>query len=332
MPRYLFVGDPHVTPDDLNDAKALAFLIKETLVNHKLEEHIDAVVLAGDLYHTHAIIHAEVQFFWWAFFESLRGKTTDVIVLKGNHDAPGVEGSLATALIAHVEQATVVAWRPVVRDGILFCPYTHGDQLVKWSEEHPECNTLICHQTFDGSVYENGFFAGDGVNPNLIKQKRIISGHIHTPQEFFKVWYPGAPRWRTLGDANVERALWILDFDDKGNLMNKTPVDTGSVCRRILQEQDTPAHPLDVNARPAAKDVLHVEIRGPQAWLDERRPLFEGWARVRGVRTDGKVEVKVRESEGVGVAFEKYTDVFQPRHGTERTVLKQMAKERLRGF
>lgn len=330
MPRYLFIGDPHVTPDDLNDAKALALLIKQTLESRKLEQHVDGIILAGDLYHTHAIIHAEVQFFWWCFFEENR--LHNAIVIKGNHDAPGVEGSLATALIAHVEQATVVAWRPLVKDNILFAPYTNGPQLVKWSEEHPECGTLVCHQTFDGSRYENGFFAGDGVDPNLIKQKGIISGHIHTPQEFFKVWYPGAPRWRTLGDANVERAIWILDFDGAGNLMKREAIDTSSVCRRIIQVQDTPATPFDVNARPAAKDVLHIEIRGPQEWLDERRPLFEGWARVRGVRTDGHAAVKVRESEGVGVAFDKYTDAFAPRYGTERATLKRMAKERLNGF
>lgn len=330
MPRYLFVGDPHVTPDDLKDAKALAFLIKEAMDSRKLEEHIDGIILAGDLYHTHAIIHAEVQFFWWCFFQEHR--LHNAIVLKGNHDAPGVEGSLATALIAHVEQATVVAWRPVVLNNILFAPYTNGPQLVKWSEEHPGCGTLICHQTFDGSRYENGFFAGDGVDPNLIKQKAIISGHIHTPQEFFKVWYPGAPRWRTLGDANVDRAIWVLDFDDNGTLVKRESIDTGSVCRRIIQVEDTPARPFDVSARPEAKDVLHVEIRGPQAWLDERRPLFEGWARVRGIKTDSKVEVRVRESDGVGVAFDKYTDVFVPRHGTERDVLKKMAKDRINGF
>jgi DNA repair exonuclease SbcCD nuclease subunit len=332
MSRYLFVGDPHVTPDDLNDAKALAFLINATLDANVLENHIDGLILAGDLYHTHAIIHAEVQFFWWAFFESLRKRILDVIVLKGNHDAPGVEGSLATALIAHVEQATVVAWRPTVKNNILFCPYTSATQLVKWSEQYPECETLVCHQTFDGSVYENGFFAGDGVDPNLIKQKGIVSGHIHTPQEFGKVWYPGAPRWRTMSDANVDRAIWILDFDDNGTLIKRIPIDTGTHCRRIMTAVDSPATPFDVNARPAAKDVLHVEVRGPQAWLDERRPLFEGWARVRGVRTDGRANVRVRESEGVGVAFDKYTDAFNPRHGTERAELKRMAKERLNVF
>ncbi len=327
MPRYLFVGDPHVTPDDLNDAKALCKLILDTA-----ERERATVILAGDLYHTHAIIHADVQLLWWSFFAECQKRDIEAIALKGNHDAPGVEGSLATSLIAHVEQATMVLWRPLMHNNIVFCPYTTAAKLVEWSAQYAHAGTLICHQTFDGSHYENGFFAGDGVEPNLIKQKRIISGHIHTPQEFFKVWYPGAPRWRTLGDANVDRAIWILEFDDGGNLMKREPIDTGTVCRRIFSVEDTPARPFDTTQRPAAKDLLHVEIRGPQDWLDERRPLFEGWARVRGVRTDGHNAVKVRESEGVGVAFDKYTDAFVPRYGTDRAELKKMVKERLHGF
>jgi DNA repair exonuclease SbcCD nuclease subunit len=327
MSRYLFVGDPHITPNDLDDAEALAGLVIDTAVQAGAD-----IVLLGDLYHTHGVVYATVQLFWWTFFENCKKAGVRVIAIKGNHDADNVVGSRVTSLLTHYYQGECVLYQPHVENGLLFCPYTTGDQLVKWSEEHPECGTLVCHQTFDGSRYENGFFAGDGVDPNLIKQKAIISGHIHTPQEFFKVSYIGAPRWRTLGDANVDRAIWILDFDASGNLMKRTPIDTGTVCRRIIQVEDTPARPFDVNARPAAKDVLHVEIRGSQAWIDERKPLFEGWARVRGVKTDSRVQVKVKESEGVGVAFEKYANVFQPRHGTDRDILKQMVKDRLHGF
>jgi DNA repair exonuclease SbcCD nuclease subunit len=327
MSRYLFVGDPHVTPDDLEDAKTLGNLIIGTAIRERA-----TVVLLGDLYHTHGVIYATVQLFWWMFFEACKKAGVRVVTIKGNHDADNVVGSRVTSLLTHYYQGTCVLYEPYIENALLFCPYTDGAQLVKWSEEHPECGTLVCHQTFDGSRYENGFFAGDGVDPNLIKQRAVISGHIHTPQEFFKVTYIGAPRWRTLGDANVDRAIWILDFDDNGILVKREPIDTGTVCRRIIQVEDTPARPFDLNARPAAKDVLHVEIRGPQAWLDERRPLFEGWARTRGVRTDSRQQVKVRESDGVGVAFEKYADSFVPRHGTERDVLKKMVKERVNGW
>jgi len=323
--RYLFVGDPHAEPHDLADCVALAKFVIQIA-----KEQDATVVLAGDLYHTHAIIHAEVQYFWWSFFETLRKQKIPCIVLKGNHDAPGVDGSRATALIAHVEQCCTVLHEPHLDGVVLFCPYTKRDQLIKWSESYPDAKVLVCDQTFDGSRYENGFFAGDGVDPNLIKQKRIISGHIHTPQELDKVWYPGAPRWRTLSDANTDRAVWLLDFDAAGNLVTKTPFDTGKVCRQIFHFVDTPEAPVSFTPVPGA--VYHVDVTGPAAWIEQRKSVFAGRARIRTIKTDTRAEVKVRESEGVGVAFGKWVDVFQPKHGTERAVLKKLAQERVHGL
>lgn len=326
--RILWIGDPHATPEDLHDARDLISFVLDVVKR----ESPDMVVFAGDLYHTHAMIHAEVQLFWREAFDALR-EFAGVFVLKGNHDAPGDHNSKATALLAHLDQVEAILHAPYVHGKLLFCPYTNGETLTRWSQEHPECTTLFCHQTFDGSQYENGFYAEDGIKLDGIVQDRIISGHIHTPQAFGKVWYPGAPRWRTLSDANVERAIWTLDFDDHGLLVEKRSHDTGGVCRRLYAVVDSQEGigPLDLKTLPHKPgDVYHVEIRGPQAWLDERRPLWEAFgARIRGVRTDNSAKIKVRESDGVEVAFGKWLNGFQPRHGTDKAVLKQMAKERL---
>jgi DNA repair exonuclease SbcCD nuclease subunit len=327
--RLLWIGDPHATPEDLRDARALIGHVEDVA----RRERPDVIVLAGDLYHTHAVIHAEVQLFWREAFEAL-GKLAEVVVIKGNHDAPGDQGSKATALLAHLDQVEAVLYEPRVYGKLLFCPYTDGETLVRWSNEYPECTTLFCHQTFDGSTYENGFYAEDGIKVERLAQERVISGHIHTPQSFFRVWYPGAPRWRTLSDANVERAIWIMDFDQDGALQHKKAFDTGAVCRRIFAVVDTDSNPLDPEQLPRKDgDVYHVEIRGPQAFIDERRPLWDAFgARVRGIRSDGQAKIKVRESDGVAVAFRKWLTVFTPKNGTDKDVLKKMVEERLHGF
>jgi DNA repair exonuclease SbcCD nuclease subunit len=325
MRRYLWVGDPHAEPHDLDDARALTKMVG------KLASSLGAtVVLAGDLYDTHAIIHAEVQYFWWEFLRDLKAAGVPVIIIKGNHDQPGVEGSMATALIAHIEQAACVLYGPRLFGKLLFCPYASGEKLVEWSKQFPECTTLFCHQTFDGSTYDNGFYAGDGVDPNLIAQKRIVSGHIHTPQEFGKVWYPGAPRWRNMNDANVDRALWLLSFDDDDKLVNKVGYDTGQVCRRIYLFEETPTKLLPKHLPFDGKNEVHVLLKGPQAFIDERKPLLDALGvRLRTVRTDARASARVKESEGVGVAFSKYLDAYEPRHGTPKPVLKSMAEERV---
>jgi DNA repair exonuclease SbcCD nuclease subunit len=324
--KLLWVGDPHAEPGDLPDCQALVDLILRV----GKEQRPDVLVLAGDLYHTHAVIHAEVQWFWFQAFEKLREAFPRVIALKGNHDAPGSAVSNATALVAHKYQVDVVAWEPAPLFNCLFVPYASGDQVLEWSKKYEADapGLLFCHQTFNGSVYENGFFAGDGLDPNLIKQKRVISGHIHTPQEFGKIWYPGAPRWRTLSDANVDRAIWVLEIDN-GSLVKSTPIDTGTVCRQIFHFVDAASTPIHV--KPDPRHEYRVDIVGSQAWIEERRPLFESWARVRTVRTDSKVEIQVKESDGVDVAFGKYLDAYKP-VWTSLDVLKKLVKERINGF
>jgi hypothetical protein len=95
----------------------------------------------------------------------------------------------------------------VVLPGILFVPYVHDPaEFVQICQQYPEAKTVVCHQTFAGSYFENGFLTPDGVEPNLLPQEQVISGHVHSPQRIGKVWYPGAPRWRTVSDANTERA------------------------------------------------------------------------------------------------------------------------------
>lgn len=300
---------------------ALGDFVLKTAVDQRAE----ALVLLGDLYHTHGVIDANVQHFWWQFFEAADSAVNETIVIKGNHDAPGEDGAMASALFAHTYQCRTVMHAPLESYGILFCPYTSGEQLEKWANEHPECKTLVCHQTFDGSTYENGFYAGDGVDQEKFPQQHIISGHIHSPQEFGKVWYPGAPRWRTLADANVDRAIWLVEFED-GVPVKKTSFDTSSVCRKIVLLEDVYGEAF--LCKPRSDWDYRIVSRGPAAWLEERRAFFASWARWRGVATDTRVAV-VKESDGIDLAFEKWLTGFQPKHSTHQDVLRQMVKERI---
>lgn len=317
--KLLFVGDPHFEAHDLDDCRALADLIVQVA-----KDNDAAVLFAGDQYHTHAVINAEVQYFWWETFHRLRNH--EVYALVGNHDRPGSSSSKATAMIAHVKQCRVVD-EPLEVNGVLLMPYMadHNEFVRICEEDKQYSKTVICHQTFSGSKYENGFYAEDGINPDLISQN-IISGHIHTPQEFGKVWYPGAPRWRIQTDANTERAIWLLEFD-KGVLINRTPFDTGKVCRKIhhlVDTQEAPATP----PTPDPKDEYRVDLKGEAAWIKEREPLYKGWAKIRVFKTD-RAQIKVKESDGISVAFNKWVEAYKPVNQTPTETLKKLVQERV---
>lgn len=322
MYKVLFVGDIHATPEELDDCDQLRWLVERTA----LAEQVDCVVLLGDSYHTHNIIRSEVMAFYRAWFKDWKKHPWETVALVGNHDYAG-EGRPEHAMLIHEDQVTVVD-APTVRGPLLLMPYySNREKFVEDASFHPG-KVLVCHQTLYGSRYENGFMAEDGVDPADLPQTRVISGHIHTPQSFGKVTYIGAPRWRSLSDANEERAVWLYTFEDDGKLLGKAPVDTGTACRQIHYLVETPDGPL----LPADVDQRHdwrVDVHGPADFIEQRKAILKGMgAKYRTFCTD-RVEKRVRESEGIGSAFRSFLTHYTPRHGTRAEVLAALAKERL---
>ena len=322
--RYLFVGDIHAVPEELTDCQKLRELV-EFIV---FAEQVDVVVLLGDSYHTHNVIRAEVMAFYRQWFKEFKAKfTTKIVALVGNHDYAG-EGHPVHAMMIHEDQIKVVD-KPCQLGGVLFMPYySDREKFVTDANSFPGTKTLVCHQTFFGSRYENGFLAEDGIEVDRIPQDTVLVGHIHTPQSFGKVTYIGAPRWRSLSDANTERAVWIYDIDAAGNVTGKTPFDTGEYCRQIKYVLITPDDLFQDDDMDPRFD-WRVDIRGPSLFVAVQRKL---WSRngnkVRSFITD-KPAALVRESEGIGNAFRRYLKGYVPKGGTSLEVLEEMAKERL---
>jgi calcineurin-like phosphoesterase family protein len=311
----LYVGDPHVVPEELDDCEALMCFVK------KIEDEVrpDSTCILGDLHNNHNVIRAEVLAFWrrWA-----RGRR----LIVGNHDYAG-EGLSIHALMAYEDIATVVD-RPTMDRGVLYLPY-YSDRAKFVADCNAQPSTfLVCHQTFDGSRYENGMYAPDGLDAGLLPQKEILSGHIHTPQTFGKVTYIGAPRWRSLSDANTDRAVWLYTFDDEGNAVEKISFDTSVVCRQIRHVIDTPDDPFDQTAIDPRHD-WRIDVKGPEDYVQARKELLSPLGvKLRTFKTDRKAAA-VRESEGIATAFRGFLNTFTPKHGTPTDLLGQMAAQRL---
>lgn len=311
--KLLFVGDPHAVPSELPDCWALVGLVEKVL-----RVHPDAQVCwLGDQHHTHGVIHLPVMHFWLQVFERLGGLGRN-IALVGNHDQAGRE---------HVMEAyrgiCRVAWPRLEVQGVSFVSYHHdvGEFLAAAGTG----KTLICHQSIDGSRYENGMWVKGGVTPEQILYDHVISGHIHSPQRFGKVWYPGAPRWRTLSDAHhQDRALWLVDFVD-GVPISHEAFPTAEVCRPIKAGIDTPDAPLD----PDSGADWRIDICGPAEYCNRRRAELAGPGRkIKTFVTDRK-KVEVRESEGLDASFRRFVESFNSPYGTPPARLKEMIAQRL---
>lgn len=329
MTSGLVVGDVHGQLEDLADCEALHSLVVKTCK----ETSPDFVAYLGDQYHNHAVKHVEVERFWMASFAELRRLGIPVIALVGNHDRPGNAASTASAMQVHSD-ITVVD-KPTEYAGFLFLPYYHNPKvMVQAAQNWPNAKVLFCHAAFSGGHYDNGvaikadaFYGKDVVDPNELPQKSVISGHIHAPAKFGKVWYPGSPRWQTMGDANTERAIHLVEFDGAG--VSSIPFDTATVCRRTWQLDYSPEDRCEAElavVRPGDKVLMN--IYGPQAFCEESKRAFAGRFRTRVFPTDRGV-AKVSEAEGIPAAFEKHFGGYKPKFGTSKELLRNLVKERL---
>lgn len=328
------MGDPHATPEELEDCENLMQLVLDTATSSRA----DVVTLLGDLYNTHDVLNIRVIEFWKRWLTKLE-EVCDVAAVLGNHDQVTPTQRFPHALMAHPEIS--VYDRPLfflseAHQKVAVVPYCHdNEEFLTWVHElaeRGEPHTLICHQTFDGSRYENGFYAKDGVPVEQLPKcfKTVISGHIHTPQKIGPVVYVGAPRWRTRSDVNVDRHLWLLEHSEQGTkLLSRTP--TGPHLRRLWAYDDRPGNPVNPVGYSRSKDKLWVDVYGPDAAYvrDRETELKATYGAVTRPFPDRERRAEVTESVGAGAAFWSFLGKFRSPYGTDLETLQKMAEDRI---
>jgi predicted phosphodiesterase len=327
MPGQIVIGDVHPVVEELEDCRRLVTAVTE----FARETRANEIVLLGDQHHTHSVLRLEVLGLWKAAFREWAAVTGEILALVGNHDRSN-DGAVH-AMLAYPEVTVVDA--PIVRGRTLYVGHRADlGEFIRICNDHAAAtDVVVCHQAFDASKYENGYYAGDeGVPLDRIPQRLIISGHVHDPQfhpnvDFWvgtKLWHPGSPRWRSQSDANTDRAIWFLPAGGGPPV----PYDTSQCCRRIvsvvIREDDIPEVP------PASDLVdVRVEIHGSGEFVETQKERLRGsGARVRTFRTDTRV-AKVRESEGVDRAFWRHLRSCGTRWGTPNAALVARAEQRL---
>ena len=323
MTRELFIGDPHVTVDEIEDAEKLFGFALDCCVYN----NIPGVTILGDLHHNFTVINVKVTAFYREVFARFRANGIRVRALVGNHDMPGDGSGYPHALISYPEIEVID--KPTVIDGVLYVPYIPDPNLFIDVCQKAATHLVVCHQEFNGAIYDNGFYAPNGVDPSRLSLQSFVSGHIHGPQRFANVWYPGAPRWRTISDANKSRDIWLLTIED-GRLICSESFSTGKVCRQIFEVKVT--EDKGFVADGSAKDDWRISVEGSAEFVTATVPLVKAsmpWATIRSIIQDR--HISVRESDGIPQAFKKYADSYVPQNGTPPEVLSRTAVERLYG-
>jgi DNA repair exonuclease SbcCD nuclease subunit len=277
--KTIFIGDPHAQPNNLSDLEKIFSLVEKTQETFQAT----ALVVGGDLFHTHAVLRLEVVSFWQKTIAKMSTLFDKVILLVGNHDQIGDkqrEGQMSAldTLKMGIDNIMIID-KPQKYGNCGFMPYfSDNEKFVEEANKLAELGAkkLFCHQTFDGSEFENGFYAPHGVDQNRLNFTHIISGHIHKSQTVGRVFYPGTPKWDSLSDANEIKGIWT--FDGQWSF-----VDTSLVLEPIRTYKVTPDTDLaSLNLGPKT----FVELEGPSTWIAQTSKKLKGKCKVVARPTD----------------------------------------------
>ena len=233
--KILYVGDMHVVPEDIEECQRLLDFVFEFAKEQQAQ-----VVFLGDQHHTHSIVRIEVMRFWYENFKRFQTLKKKTIALVGNHDLSHSLHPQEHSMVPYKDLIQVVDslfWDETTR--ILYAPYYASsekflEEVTKFKQQNPEYHTLVCHQTFSGAQYENGFYAKESIELDQVPYSQIISGHIHSTNQIGKLLYVGSPRWKTFADANIDKSLFLIDHAEDGSIQHITKISTAPFCKKIV--------------------------------------------------------------------------------------------------
>lgn len=312
--KILFVGDPHVQPSNLEESERLLGFILDTAK----KEQADSLVFAGDLFHTHAVVRMEVMSFWQRWLNKIEAEKISTALIVGNHDQIGDKQredkmSALDPFSTGFQYVSVISKPRQICD-LGFLPYTSDhEKFLAWTEymKSSGVKRLFCHQTFDGSKYDNGFYAPDGIDVSRIPVfDEVVSGHIHTEQKVGSfIFYPGTPKWDTMSDANEEKGIWI---SDKAGSWKKIP--TASVCRKITKiTLEENSYSGDVEIKENEKTV--IELVGSTSWISSMSKKLKGKASIIAKPTESEEKKKKRKNMNMDIY--SYADQFAVKSSKE---------------
>jgi DNA repair exonuclease SbcCD nuclease subunit len=304
--KFLFVGDPHAKVNNLDEMQKLINFLADQPDKNKY----DFILLAGDLFNDHSVVRLEVANFWKQAIQVLTKNYTKVVILVGNHDLTGTKqmetGLSSIHLVTENNPSVLLVDKPIYYNGIGLLPYTSDSEYFYHSAENlfkqGAIDLLICHQTIDGAKYDNGFYAPEGLDQNRIPQTNIVSGHIHTFQEFGKVLFPGTARWETRSDANQNKGIWTIELNN--GKLTKELIPTKSVVTPIVELIINEGDEL-----PAIQSGVktYIELVGKSEWIKKTKEQYRGVASIKTTHKDKKLKLG---SMAKSMALEEYLDTY----------------------
>ena len=256
--RFLHLADLHIGKKlvdySLLDAQRI---VLNQAVEAAVSQQCDAVIIAGDVYDK-PNPSAEAMALFDEFLTKLSQADKPVIIISGNHDAPGKISYFGKLL--QKNQITVSApfdgtlqavKSPEEEIQIYLLPFitptrvrqfwknddieTYQDAVkavIQHSDINPEkINILVSHQYItEGEKGEEEFAVGglDNIDANVFDAFDYVAlGHLHKPQSCSRetIRYPGSPLKYSLSEETNEKTFTIVEVAGKQDIkIREVPV------------------------------------------------------------------------------------------------------------
>jgi predicted phosphodiesterase len=275
--NLLVTGDLHLTVHPRDEYR---WAVWEWLNDQAAKRGVDAVIVLGDITdkkdnHSARLVNR--------LHDTIARFPVPVWMIRGNHDYD-VDPScpffrFLPTFITEPRMVTIGDLR------CFFLPHirvTHGYQ---WPDV-PKCEFLFMHQTFTGSIAENGSRL-EGLNPDDFSgaaKIATVSGDIHVPQEVRGIVYAGAPHPIRFGDDFQPRVLY---YDGERLRGIKRTTIRKSVA--VLRADDPLRYLMDVASKGDQLKVKYVLPRREFHSWAERMEAVRKWCDDRGVDLHGFV-------------------------------------------
>ena len=256
--RILATSDIHFHPfpafttpgdDGVNSRLRHTYNRVQDMFNAATENKCDAILFAGDLFHTKKIDAETIDLAVKAFAKS----PVPIYGVPGNHDMAtfGGDARHSARAVSSIRWLDNENGRTEEINGatVYGIPYVRTKEELKVEiDKAPKCDFLLMHAGFAGAKMGSDYIAdlGDCADYAWAFQKRfglVISGHFHQPQviekgegDDYKAAYPslygptgqkvnyhagetilvpGSPEQHNWGDVDSAHGYWVVDTDER---------------------------------------------------------------------------------------------------------------------
>lgn len=235
------------------------------------------LVIAGDLHDTKSLVHGQVEN---RLIEILSQARARVFILVGNHDLLN-EKSSENGLNYLSPYAEIINEASLLTSGILLLPYqslaSNYFAITQSFKTVAPIKTIICHQGFMGAQMGDYLQDKTSIDPELVKDFTVISGHYHRHQtlwskiaSFLKlpfgkgtITYIGSPYTITYGEANDGPKGFLVLNEDGSFTRGILNLRKHIILNRDLQTANDPVENYNQD------DLVWLKITGSKIELDQ---------------------------------------------------------------